>query len=301
VASGLTVGSVTGGTFGSLASDYALTSATANSAAASASITTAPVTATLTNTGVSKVYDGSNSTAASATYSVAGQLGTDTVNVATGSLVYNTSHVVGSDHLVASGLTVGSVTGGTFGSLASDYALTSATANSAAASASITTAPLAVTADDQTRPVMTPNPPFTATYSGFQGGDNASSLGGALVFATPATVASPVGAYPITPSGLTSTDYAIAFNDGVLAVTAGTVTPPVSISAFSALSGAIATTINPPGMGATAPSGAEFTNTLAATGGGASSDGSVSVEHISPTILIINCGIRSLAEGCGPR
>jgi hypothetical protein len=27
----------------------------------------------------------------------------------------------------------------------------------------------------------------------------------------------------------------------------------------------------------------------------------VSVEHISPTILIINCGIRSLAEGCGPR
>jgi hypothetical protein len=203
---------------------------------------------------------------------------------------------------VASGLTVGSVTGGTFGSLASDYALTSATANSAAASASITTAPLAVTADDQTRPVMTPNPPFTATYSGFQGGDNASSLGGALVFATPATVASPVGAYPITPSGLTSTDYAIAFNDGVLAVTAGTVTPPpASISAFSALSGAIASTINPPGMGVTALSSAEFTYTLAATGGGATADGAVTVEHISSTISIINCGIRSLVEGCGPR
>src|SRR5207342_173436 len=146
VASGLTVGSVSGSTFASpsLATDYALTSATANSAAASASITPAPVTATLTNTGVTKVYDGSNSTAATPTYSVATTLGTDTVNVSTGSLVYNTSHVVGSDHLVASGLTVGSVSGSTFASpsLATDYALTSATANSAAASASITTAPV---------------------------------------------------------------------------------------------------------------------------------------------------------------
>jgi hypothetical protein len=111
-----------------------------------------------------------------------------------------------------------------------------------------------------------------------------------------------VGAYPITPSGLTSTDYAIAFNDGVLAVTAGTVTPPpASISAFSALSGAIASTINPPGMGVTALSSAEFTYTLAATGGGATADGAVTVEHISSTISIINCGIRSLVEGCGPR
>jgi hypothetical protein len=170
-----------------------------------------------------------------------------------------------------------------------------------AATGVITAAPLTVTADNQTRPEMTPNPPFTATYGGFQGGDNASSLGGALVFATPATILSPPAAYPITPSGLTSVNYAIAFIDGVLTVTAATVTPPVSISAFSALSGAIASTINPPGMGVPTLSSAEFTDTLAPTASGATADWSATVEHISPTISILNCGIRSLLEGCGPR
>jgi hypothetical protein len=163
----------------------------------------------------------------------------------------------------------------------------------------ITAAPLTVTADNQTRLEMTANPPFSATYSGLQSGDSASGLGGALVFATPATFLSPAGAYPITPSGLTSANYVIAFNDGVLAVTAGTVTLLVSISAAT---GAIASTINPPGgMGVSAPFSAEFINTLAPTASGVSADGSATLEHLSPTISIINCGIRSPAEGCGPR
>jgi hypothetical protein len=128
------------------------------------------VTATLANTGVTKVYDGSAGTTAVASYTVLGQLGTDTVNVSTGSLAYNTSHVVGSDHLVASGLTVGGVTGSTFtsASLASDYALSSATVTSAPGSAAITPAPLTVRANDASRPVSQPNPPFSASYSGLR-------------------------------------------------------------------------------------------------------------------------------------
>jgi hypothetical protein len=165
--------------------------------------------------------------------------------------------------------------------------------------------PLTVTADNKIRPEMTPNPPFTASYSGFQGGDSAASLGGSLVFATLATIVSPPGAYSITPSGLTSVDYVIAFNAGVLTVTAGAGTPPsppVSISAFSALTGAIASTLNPPGgTSITAPAGPEFIDTLAPIAGAMTADGSTTVEHISPTISIINCGIRSVAEGCGPR
>jgi hypothetical protein len=182
--------------------------------------------------------------------------------------------------------------------LASDYALTSATANSAAASASITTAPLAVTADNQTRPVLTPNPPLTVTYSGLQAGDTSASLGGALVVTTPATVLSPAGTYPITPSGLTSGDYVIAFNSGILTVTVGPATP-VGISAFSAFSGAIASTINPPGAaptGLTAPGTADsFVIMMAAAGG------SATIQQISPTISIYNCGIRSPLAGCDPQ
>ncbi|MFN6999314.1 MAG: MBG domain-containing protein, partial [Elioraea tepidiphila] len=43
-------------------------------------------------------------------------------------------------------------------------------------------------------------------------------LGGTLAFDTPATPSSPVGSYTITPSGLTSTNYAITFVPGTLTV-----------------------------------------------------------------------------------
>jgi hypothetical protein len=172
-----------------------------------------------------------------------------------------------------------------------------------AATGVITAAPLTVTADNQTRPEMTPNPPFTATYGGFVAGDSTSSLGGALLFATPATFVSPAGAYSITPSGLTSVNYTIAFINGVLTVSAGTVTPPPAPPVLiSAATGAIASTINPPGgIGVNVPFSAEFTNTLAPVASGVSADGSATLEHISPTISIINCGIRTVVEGCGPR
>jgi hypothetical protein len=235
-----------------------------------------------------KTYDGTTSSAA--TPVVTGTLYDPVATAATQS--YDNKNVGITHVLGASGLVVND------GNAGANYTISYV---ASAATGVITAAPLTVTADDQTRPVMTPNPPFTASYSGFQSGDNAASLGGALVFATPATIASPASAYPITPSGLTSGNYVIAFNDGVLTVTAGTVAPPVSISAFSALSGAIASTINPPGMGVNPPSSTEFTDTLAPTAVGASADGSATLEHISPTITIINCGIRSLAEGCGSR
>jgi filamentous hemagglutinin family protein len=79
-------------------------------------------------------------------------------------------------------------------------------------------ASLTVTADDASRLYGSPNPAFTASYAGFVNGDDEGDLGGALAFATPAVQASPVGIYAITPSGLTSTNYTIAFVDGVLTV-----------------------------------------------------------------------------------
>ncbi len=88
-------------------------------------------------------------------------------------------------------------------------------------------AALSVAANDATRPAGEPNPPFTATISGFVLGQSVDDLGGSLDFTTPATPASPEGAYGITPEGLGSGNYAIAYIDGVLTVTPGNVQPEV--------------------------------------------------------------------------
>jgi hypothetical protein len=89
----------------------------------------------------------------------------------------------------------------------------------------VTPAPLTVTANDASRPEGLPNPPFSATFSGFVLGEGPGVLGGTLGFTTPATPASPVGTYPIVPTGLTAANYVIAFVDGVLTVTPAL--PPV--------------------------------------------------------------------------
>jgi hypothetical protein len=83
----------------------------------------------------------------------------------------------------------------------------------------INPAPLTVTANNATKVYGAPNPPFSVAYSGFVNNETPSVLGGALTFSTPATISSPVGSYAITPSGLTSTNYAITFVSGTLRVT----------------------------------------------------------------------------------
>jgi hypothetical protein len=83
----------------------------------------------------------------------------------------------------------------------------------------VSPAALTVTADDKTKTYGQPNPPFTARYAGFVAGDGPGSLGGSLAFATSAGAGSPVGTYAVTPGGLTSTNYTIAFLAGALSVT----------------------------------------------------------------------------------
>ncbi len=82
----------------------------------------------------------------------------------------------------------------------------------------VTPAPLVVTANSVTRPFGAANPAFSARYTGFVLGQDASVLGGTLAFATAADAASAVGSYTITPSGLTSSNYALSFVDGTLGI-----------------------------------------------------------------------------------
>ncbi|GGO64552.1 MBG domain-containing protein [Bowmanella pacifica] len=79
---------------------------------------------------------------------------------------------------------------------------------------------LFITADDINRFFGDPNPDFTATYSGFQGTDNASLLDGfSINFSTAATSQSDVGTYDIIPSGAaTVSDYSITYQNGTLTI-----------------------------------------------------------------------------------
>jgi hypothetical protein len=83
-------------------------------------------------------------------------------------------------------------------------------------------APLAVMAISTSKIFGDPLPAFTASITGFVNGEGPGVLGGVLSFSTSAAPASPVGSYPITPSGLTSTNYAITFVPGTLTVTKAT-------------------------------------------------------------------------------
>jgi hypothetical protein len=92
-------------------------------------------------------------------------------------------------------------------------------AGTASAVIIISRAPLTVTANDATKLLGAPNPAFTASYRGLVAGETPAVLSGTLVFATAATVTSPVGRYPITPSGLSSPNYDIRYMDGTLTIT----------------------------------------------------------------------------------
>jgi hypothetical protein len=80
-------------------------------------------------------------------------------------------------------------------------------------------APLTITANDATKILNAPNPAtFTAAYSGFVLAEGPGALSGTLSCTTTAVTNSPVGGYPITCSGQTSTNYAITYVAGTLHV-----------------------------------------------------------------------------------
>jgi filamentous hemagglutinin family protein len=159
----------------------------------------------------SKTYDGTSTSNATPTV-VSGLVAGDSVTALAQTF---DSRNAGSRTLAVTGYAVNDGNGG------GNY---SVTANTAAGT--IAPAALVVTADDKSRATGQPNPAFTATYAGFVGGDTPAVLGGALAVATPATSASPPGAYPIVPSGLTSADYRLAWVNGTLTVVAPAVPPP---------------------------------------------------------------------------
>ena len=83
----------------------------------------------------------------------------------------------------------------------------------------VTAAALSVTANNASRAYGITNPVFTGTITGLQNGDNITAN-----YATTATVTSPVGSYPITPTLVDPSgklvNYTVSSTNGALNVTA---------------------------------------------------------------------------------
>lgn len=96
----------------------------------------------------------------------------------------------------------------------------------------ITVKTLTYTADPANRTYGAANPAFSGTVGGFVPGETqAGATTGTLVFATPATVASPIGAYAINGSGLTASSGNYVFVQAPPNATAFTITAAVAPSA----------------------------------------------------------------------
>jgi hypothetical protein len=89
---------------------------------------------------------------------------------------------------------------------------------------------LTVTADNKTKIYGMPNPPLTASYNGFVGGENTNVLSSPVVLNTTATTTSGAGEYPITASGAAAANYTIQYVNGTLRVISA---PPLAIASVS--------------------------------------------------------------------
>ena len=91
-------------------------------------------------------------------------------------------------------------------------------------------APLTIRGNDAAKPFGAPLPVLTASASGFVNGDSWTALAGSLAVTTSAVAQSPVGIYPIVPSGVISSNYAITFASGALTIVRGAVVVGVTSS-----------------------------------------------------------------------
>jgi len=71
------------------------------------------------------------------------------------------------------------------------------------------------------------------SYAGFVGGENPSVLGGTLAWGGTSQGAVHVGSYVLTPSGLTSGNYALSFVDGTLTIASAVPTVPGAPDGYS--------------------------------------------------------------------
>ncbi len=171
--------------------------------------TTADITArtlTISASADSKQYDGT--TTATVSFSD-DRVSGDVLAVTNSSAEFDNKNVGSGKTVTVNGLGINGIDAGNY-AMASTTTLTTA---------DITVRTLTITAEDKSKEydgLTFSN--FTVGYTGFVLNEDKSSLTGALSFNGEATNATEAGIYTITPSGLTSSNYAITFVDGRLEI-----------------------------------------------------------------------------------
>lgn len=198
-----------------LATNYALP--VLNVVNAPVAITQRVLTAALVNNSITKIYDGTTNAPDGFTpaYTLSGfALGDTAAALSHLTLGYDNADVATASQIIIDGLSVDSITG-TLGSQASDYALA---ATSLSTAATITRAPLTVTANNHAKFInQTDTPGFAGgRYDGFVGGETAAVLGGALIVSRSNAATNVAGEYAgvLQPSGLSADNYAITYQPG---------------------------------------------------------------------------------------
>ncbi|MFI3158475.1 MAG: YDG domain-containing protein, partial [Methylococcaceae bacterium] len=234
--SGLAIGSIAGAN-GSLASDYVLD---ADTKAVAAAITAATLTPTLSNTQVSKIYDGTTFSDLTPAFSFTGLVAGDTdANLSYTGIAYDSAHVADAAQVTVSGLAISTIAG-TNSSAASDYVLDAVTKNVAASITAATLTPtlsntnVTKTYDGTTDSKLTP----TFSFTGLIAGDTDATLSNTGIAYDSAHVAT---AGKVTVSGLAIgsiagsnssavSDYVLdaAGKDVAASITAATLTPTLS-------------------------------------------------------------------------
>lgn len=172
------------------------------------------ITPTLMGT-ISRVYDSTTDvTVLPANLVAGGALDGDTVPLSFTSASFDTADAGPGKTVSVTGISMAAATNGA----APVYGYQFGSSSASGAIGEITPKGLTVTANDSSRIFGEANPSFSAHYDGFVTGQDAGVLGGSLALTTPATAQSSAGTYAITPSGLTSTNYAISFVNGTLEV-----------------------------------------------------------------------------------
>jgi len=181
-------------------------------------ITTKGITGNITV--ANKIYDG-NTSATIITRTLTGAIVGDDVSYSGGNATFN-DIPVGTGKNTGNNKPVTAIGLSLIGADKDNYTVNT----SATTTANITTANLTITADNLS-PQYSDPVVFTVQYAGFVSGEGIANLGGSLIFTTTpsaTTGSNPViatgapGNYTITPGGFTSSNYAIVFNSGVLAI-----------------------------------------------------------------------------------
>jgi hypothetical protein len=157
----------------------------------------------------------------------------------------------------------------------------------------VTPASIMIAADNKSKVYGAALPAFTATYSGFALGQSTNDLTALATVSSTATASSPVGTYPITASGATSSNYTFTYVGGTLTITQALTLGSVASSANPALPGTNVTftmTVGAVAPGAGTPSGTvnfRIDGSIAGSGnlsGGVAAFSTSSLSHGSHTV-----------------